>query len=129
MPSDTRPTAPPTAPPPPLSTAQSALRHDALFHALGEPNRRRILEILRNGECSAGEIVPAFDISFAALSQHFAVLLEAGLVARRREGRYQFYSIRPEGIRLVHDWAGSFHEFWETKLDSLYTYLEQNEKP
>lgn len=125
MPPDIRPSAPSTA----SSTAQPAIRHDALFHALGEPNRRRILEILRNGECSAGEIVTAFDISFAALSQHFAVLLEAGLVARRREGRYQFYSIRPEGIRLVHDWAGSFHEFWETKLDGLSTYLEQNEKP
>ena len=121
MPSVTRPNT--------RSTKRPALRHDALFHALGEPNRRRILEILRNGECAAGDIVTAFDISFAAVSQHFGVLLEAGLVARRREGRNQFYSIEPEGMRLVHEWAGSFHEFWDTKLDSLSTYLQQTEKP
>jgi len=121
MPSVTRPSGP--------STTPRTGRHDAIFHALGEPNRRRILEILRNGECSAGDIVATFDISFAAVSQHFGVLLAAGLVARRREGRYQFYSIKPEGVRLVHEWAGSFHEFWDVKLDNLSTYLEQTEKP
>lgn len=110
----------------PRSKSREAARQNAAFHAIGDPNRRRILEVLRQGEMPAGEVVARFDISFAAVSQHLGVLLDAGLVARRKEGRQRLYSIEPEALRLVHDWTEGFRDFWEGRLGRLSDYLDRD---
>ncbi|HUT48408.1 MAG TPA: metalloregulator ArsR/SmtB family transcription factor [Alphaproteobacteria bacterium] len=98
---------------------------DRVFHAVADPNRRRILEILREGERTAGQIVERFDVSFAAVSQHLKILLESGLVSRRVDGRYRVYAMRPEAIKTVHDWSEGFRDFWEGRIDRLAKLLDE----
>lgn len=98
-----------------------------IFHAIADPTRRRILEILREGEKPAGEIVGAFDVTFAAVSQHLKILLDCGLVARRSQGRRRLYSMRPENLVSVHEWTEGFRDFWEGRLDRLTAYLDTEE--
>lgn len=94
------------------------------FHAIADPTRRRILEILRDGEKPAGEIAETFDVTFAAVSQHLKILLDCGLVARRSEGRRRLYSMRPENLVGVHEWTEGFRDFWESRLKRLTAYLD-----
>ena len=72
---------------------------DAALKAMAEPNRRRILGLVRDGELSAGEIASHFDVTRPAISQHLTVLKEAGLVSERRNGTRRLYQVRPEGLR------------------------------
>ncbi len=98
-----------------------------IFHAIADPTRRRILEILRDGEKPAGDIVESFDVTFAAVSQHLKILLDSGLVARRSEGRRRLYSMRPEKLVGVHEWTEGFRDFWEGRLKRLTAYLDTEE--
>ena len=66
-----------------------------------EPNRRRILTLVREGELTAGEIASHFEVSRPAVSQHLTVLKEAGLVHERRNGTRRLYSVRPQGFNQV----------------------------
>ena len=77
----------------------------AVFHAISDPTRRRILDLVAEGERPVGELVAAFRISQPAVSQHLKVLREAGLVAERRDGRQRRYRITPEPLREVADLA------------------------
>ena len=97
---------------------------DTIFHAVADPNRRRILTILRDGERSAGEIVEEFDVTFAAVSQHLKVLLDAGLVSRRPEGRQRVYAIEGGALKPVHDWTEGFRDFWEGRIERLTRLLD-----
>jgi len=105
-------------------TTRASANANAVFHAVSDPNRRRILETLRGGERSAGEIVDEFDVTFAAISQHLKVLLEAGLVERRSEGRQRFYTMHPHALKTVHDWTEGFRDFWEGRIDRLAGLLD-----
>ena len=96
---------------------------------LGDPVRRRILELLAEGELSSGEIVAvvgrAFDISQPAVSQHLATLKDAGLVIGRREGRCVYYRVEPRGIKPLIDWIAHYRAFWTEHVDRLERLLEQ----
>jgi len=90
---------------------------DHLLLALGTPRRRDILGLVRHGERSAGEIHRALgDVTFGAVSQHLAVLEQAGLVSVRREGRSRIYRARPEGLEPLRQWLASM---WDDALASL----------
>ena len=67
--------------------------HDSLFRALADPTRRRILELLAEGDRTAGEIAEQFPIAFASVSHHLGVLKAAGLVAAEREGQFIRYRL------------------------------------
>jgi DNA-binding transcriptional ArsR family regulator len=98
---------------------------EAALKAIAEPNRRRILTLVRNKELTAGEIASHFEVSRPAVSQHLAVLKEAGLVHERRNGTRRLYSVRPEGFNEVK----SFLEgFWDEKLEALKREAEQEER-
>lgn len=86
---------------------------DDTFRAVAHPLRRAILDTLARGERTAGELVALFDVSQPAVSQHLAVLKEAGLVRSRREGKQQVYGLYAGGLREVHDWASHYERFWE----------------
>jgi DNA-binding transcriptional ArsR family regulator len=98
-----------------------------VFHAIADPNRRRMLDTLANGELAAQELAGQFDMSFAAVSQHLKVLNRAGLVKRRAEGRQRIYSLAPLGLREVEDWTARYRRFWRSRLGQLRLYLD--EKP
>ena len=93
--------------------------------AIGEPQRRRILTLVRDGEMSAGEIASHFDVSGPAISQHLKVLKQAGLVAERREGTRRLYSVRPEGFAGIKDFV---EQFWTQGLQRLKYAAEAEER-
>jgi DNA-binding transcriptional ArsR family regulator len=89
---------------------------DRVARAIAEPRRREILALVRDGEMSAGEIASRFDVSRPAVSQHLAVLREAGLLGERREGTRRFYSAQPEALAGLRDFL---NEFWTDRLERL----------
>ena len=96
-----------------------------IYHAIAEPNRRQLLDLLSDREQSVQNLMPFFTISIGAVSQHLKVLLDCGLVQRRKQGRYRLYRASPEALREVHDWTAQFSEFWTTRLDKLGDYLDE----
>jgi DNA-binding transcriptional ArsR family regulator len=98
---------------------------DAVLHAIAEPRRREILELIGPGELSAGEIASRFEVTRPAISQHLTVLGEAGLVSVRREGTRRIYRARPEGLEELRDYLD---RFWSVRLDRLKAAAEQAER-
>jgi DNA-binding transcriptional ArsR family regulator len=96
-----------------------------VFDALVDPNRRRILQLLTAGERPVQELVDHFDLSFSAISQHLRVLREAGLVARRREGKSRLYALRPEPLRDLRDWTEIYERAWRGRLARLRSLVEE----
>jgi DNA-binding transcriptional ArsR family regulator len=97
---------------------------DAALKAIAEPRRRQILELIRDGELSAGEIADQFDVTRPAISQHLGVLKEAGLVSERRNGTRRLYLARPEGLRELQSFLD---RFWDERLDALRREAERKE--
>ncbi|TFD87083.1 ArsR family transcriptional regulator [Cryobacterium lactosi] len=97
------------------------------FDVLGDPIRRRILEVLADGEGSAGElgrvIQSEFGISQPAVSQHLRVLRETGFATVRSEGVRRLYAVNPAPLAQADAWFDAFRRFWEPKLDALGTEL------
>jgi DNA-binding transcriptional ArsR family regulator len=98
---------------------------EAALKALAEPRRRRILMLVRDGELTAGEIASHFEISRPAVSQHLAVLREAGLVDERRNGTRRLYRARPEGLTELKEFLEGF---WDERLEVLKRDAEREEK-
>ncbi|MGH3012099.1 MAG: metalloregulator ArsR/SmtB family transcription factor [Gaiellaceae bacterium] len=97
---------------------------EAAIRALVEPRRRRILELVRNDELTAGEIASAFDVTRPAVSQHLTVLKHAGLLEERREGTRRLYRARAEGMAGVREFIETF---WDGQLERLRLAAELEE--
>ncbi|MGY1743336.1 MULTISPECIES: ArsR/SmtB family transcription factor [unclassified Blastococcus] len=97
------------------------------FDVLGDPVRRRVLELLAAGEQSAGAVTAVvreeFGISQPAVSQHLRVLRENGFATVRAEGARRLYAVDPTRLREVDQWLDRFRRFWEQRLDALGTEL------
>jgi DNA-binding transcriptional ArsR family regulator len=97
------------------------------FDVLGDPVRRRILELLAEGELTSGAITAIvqaeFGISQPAVSQHLKVLRDGGFATVRPEGARRLYAVDAAPLREVDMWLGTFRRFWEQRLDSLTTEL------
>jgi DNA-binding transcriptional ArsR family regulator len=100
-------------------------REDTLFRALADPSRRAIFERLTRGEAPVKDLTARFDISQPAVSQHLAVLRNAGLVSERREGRLVYYRVEPNGLRPLIDWIAHYQAFWLDRLDRLQALLKE----
>lgn len=98
---------------------------EAALKAIAEPNRRRILTLVRDGEMSAGDIAAHFDVTGPAISQHLKVLKEAGLVDERRAGPRRLYSLRRAGLL---DIAQFLESFWAEGLERLMYAAEAEER-
>jgi len=96
-----------------------------IFTALADPTRRRIVELLSRGECAAGEIVEAFDVSGPAISQHLKVLREASLVQVRIEGQRRIYQLNAQGLDQMDAWIDGVRRFWAPRLDALERELRK----
>jgi len=99
---------------------------DRTFHALADSTRRDLLLLLTDGERSANDLATPFPATRSAVSQHLAILLSAGLVDRRREGRRQMYRLCPEPLAEVLTWVQVFEEFWTERLQRLGEYLDES---
>lgn len=97
------------------------------FEALAEPNRRRILDLLRDGERPAGDLVEALSISQPAVSKHLKGLRAAGLVKMRAEGQRRVYSLDPRGLAEFTAWLAPHRRFWAETLAKLDDHLEREQ--
>lgn len=95
-----------------------------VYHAIADGNRRGLLELLADQERSVQELTRHFDITIGAVSQHLKVLLDSGLVTRRKAGRYRYYRANPRALKEVHDWTLQYRRFWDSRLDRLDDYLD-----
>ncbi len=95
------------------------------LNALAEPNRLRIVEMLRKGPSSVNEIAERLELSQPLVSKHLRVLREAGIVQVRAEAQQRVYELRPEPFEQLESWVSSFRRLWERRLDSLDEYVQQ----
>jgi DNA-binding transcriptional ArsR family regulator len=102
------------------------------FDVLGDPVRRRILELLADGERSSGALTQTirseFGISQPAVSQHLRVLREAGFASVRPEGTRRLYAVEHEPLRDVDAWLDRFRAFWTPHLDALATEIARGKR-
>jgi DNA-binding transcriptional ArsR family regulator len=102
------------------------------FDVLGDPVRRRILELLAGGELSSGAICEVirdeFGISQPAVSAQLRVLRESGFASVRAEGTRRLYAVTPEPMREVDDWLDRFRAFWTPHLDALATEVARGRR-
>lgn len=102
------------------------------FDVLGDPVRRRILELLAEGEHASGEIVEViqseFGISQPAVSQHLKVLRESGFANVRTEGPRRIYAVDAAPLKQIDEWVQRFSGFWDVKLDALATEIARGKK-
>jgi DNA-binding transcriptional ArsR family regulator len=102
------------------------------FDVLGDPVRRRILELLADGERTSGELTAAiqaeFGISQPAVSAHLRVLREGGFATVRAAGARRLYSVDTAPLREVDEWLDRFRRFWEQRLDALATELARGKR-
>src|SRR5690606_18905828 len=104
--------------------ARAATNSD-VFNAIAEPQRRRILTLLRSGERAATEIAETLGMAPSGASKHLRVLREVGLVRVREEGRQRYYALDAAGLREVHEWTGGFERFWSESFDRLEAYVKE----
>lgn len=102
------------------------------FDVLGDPVRRRILEVLAAGEHASGEVVQViqaeFGISQAAVSQHLKVLRDSGFASVRVDGPRRIYTVDAGPMQEVDAWMDQFRGFWEPKLEALATEIARGKK-
>ncbi len=98
---------------------------DSTFDVLAEPQRRRILDLLRDGERPVGELVDRLEISQPGVSKHLRVLRDAGLVSVRPEGQRRLYGLRPEALAEVDRWLAPYRQLWGRRLDALEQHLDE----
>jgi DNA-binding transcriptional ArsR family regulator len=103
-------------------------RLDTTFQALSDPTRRGMLASLALGERSIGELGEPFAMSFAGAAKHVKVLESAGLIERRKAGRKQICTLRPEPLAEAERWLKQWEEFWTVKLDRLQANIERDKK-
>jgi DNA-binding transcriptional ArsR family regulator len=97
---------------------------EAAFHAVADPTRRAVLDLLRVGSRPAGQIARAFPVSRPAISKHLRLLRRAHLVRERREGRHRFYQLNPKPLKAVDSWLEQYRVFWRGNLASLKNFVE-----
>ncbi|MFI6937872.1 ArsR/SmtB family transcription factor [Streptomyces sp. NPDC050418] len=96
--------------------------------AISEPNRFRIVELLRDGPRSVGGIVDHLEMGQPQVSRHLRLLAEAGVVDVTKQAQQRIYRLRPESMREVSDWAQGFAELWAERMDRLGSFLDERDE-
>ncbi|WP_408010046.1 ArsR/SmtB family transcription factor [Pseudalkalibacillus sp. A8] len=99
-----------------------------ILSALAEPSRLRIVELLRDGSLTVGEIADRLHIRQPQASKHLRVLYEAGIVEFYAETNRRIYKLRSEPFKELNSWLDQYRELWEEQLDSLDRYLQELQK-
>jgi DNA-binding transcriptional ArsR family regulator len=95
-----------------------------IFEAISHPARRRVLDLLADGDRPVKAIAVNFDMSRPAISQHLRILLDAGLVTEQRHGRERRYRLAPERLSPVRDWLSHYERFWDDHLGRFERHLK-----
>ena len=98
------------------------------FHALADPTRLAVFELLRDAPQSAGQIAAAFPVSRPAISKHLRQLHKARLVVPTRRGRHRFFQVNVEPLRAVDQWLDRYRIFWSQNLNNLKLFLETEQE-
>jgi DNA-binding transcriptional ArsR family regulator len=98
------------------------------FDVLAEPMRRRILDLLLDGESSVGDLVKRLRLSQPGVSKHLRVLRDAGLVSVRSEAQRRIYGVRPEPLEEIAEWLEPYRKLWVERLDALERHLDEEAK-
>lgn len=93
------------------------LHIDTIFSALADPIRRDILERTTDGELTVNEVAAQYEISLAAISKHLKVLTQAGLVNKRRDGRYHYISANRDGMRDALQYLKQYEQVWSQRIE------------
>ena len=99
----------------------------AVFHALGDATRRRMLHELAGGERTVGQLAQPFAISLAAASKHIKVLESAGLIRRQVRGRTHICRLDPGPLASAQEWLSFYERFWTGRLDVLDRLLREED--
>lgn len=102
-------------------------RLDTVFHALGDPTRRQMLQSLADGEKTVSQLADPFAISLAAASKHIKTLEKAGLIRREVRGRTHLCRLEPGPLASAHEWLGFYQRFWTERLDILDRLLREED--
>ncbi len=97
--------------------------------ALAEPNRLRIVELLRDGPCPVGEIAERLSLLQPQTSRHLRILAEAGLVSAERQAQSRVYHLLPAQFRSLETWLDSFTQVWTSRFDRLESLVSELEGP
>ncbi|MDH2426084.1 metalloregulator ArsR/SmtB family transcription factor [Sphaerisporangium sp. TRM90804] len=95
-----------------------------VFEVLAEPKRREILDLLRDGERLAGELVDGLALTQPTVSKHLKVLREAGLVEVRKDAQRRWYRLRPDPLLDLDAWLTPYRRMWSDHLDALEHHLD-----
>jgi DNA-binding transcriptional ArsR family regulator len=101
---------------------------EAVLRALADESRRAMLETLKGGPATAGELAAMLPIARPGVSRHLRVLREAGLVNVRKESQRRVYSLRTEPLADVDAWLGPYRTIWEHRLDALHTEVARGKR-
>jgi DNA-binding transcriptional ArsR family regulator len=99
-----------------------------VFQTLSDPTRRRIVEVLRNGEQQVGEVVEKAGIHQSGVSRHLRILHDSGFVSVRPDGQRRLYALRPEPFRELEGWLTHYRKLWEHRLDRFGAALEKKQQ-
>src|SRR5579872_516699 len=102
-------------------------RNNAVFRAIADPTRREILNLLRGGAHTVGEIAVNFRTSRPAISKHLRLLRSAGLVATKKDGAARVCRLNARPLRAVSTWLQDYEAFWRESLHDLKNYIENTE--
>jgi len=100
----------------------------AVFRALADPSRRRMLKLLGQNEMTIGEVAVHFDMTRAAVKKHLTVLEEGNLISVHPRGRERINRLAPIALKSVAEWLSYFSRFWDEKLDKLQIAIEAAER-
>ena len=100
----------------------------AVLRALGDESRLVMLEALRQGPATAGELAALLPIARPGVSRHLRVLREASLVEVRQDAQRRVYSLRPQPLADVDEWLGEYRSLWEHQLDALHTEVARGKR-
>jgi DNA-binding transcriptional ArsR family regulator len=98
-----------------------------LYDVIGDPSRRRVLDLLRDDDYSVSELVDALDMSQPAVSKHLRVLRDAGLVEARVDAQRRIYNLSPEPLAELDAWLKPYRRFWRGRLESLQRHLARDD--
>jgi len=99
-----------------------------VFQAIADPTRRAIIGMIAEQPVNVNTIAEQFDVSRQAISLHLKILAECGLLSMKQQGRERICEAKLEKLKEVNEWMSKYKQFWETKLDALGKFLEDNKK-
>ena len=98
---------------------------DAVFHALSNATRRKVLEHLAAGPATVSQLAEPFEMQLPSFTQHLGILEKSRLVRSRKQGRVRTYELAPERFQVAEDWLAARRREWEARLDRFDAYVKQ----